>query len=203
MPTKLSVFNDALGLLGQPLLEDPEVESNEDAITLRGHWQSVVEIAHEKTAWDFAKVRWQCARLDQTPAHGYKYYYALPPDLLRLLYVSETGQADDETLAWEGEPGKIATDLETIYITYISDASTTAVGRWSASFAYYVATELAARSAGKINSSAVEHIIKERKKALSDAIGLDATQGPVKRARHGSWSRAARGGYLNSDREQG
>ena len=59
--------------------------------------------------------------------------------------------------------------------------------------ARYVATELALLTAPKINPDATEGIGKERKKALSDALGLDAVQGPRKRQRIGTWSRAARG----------
>lgn len=190
MPTKLSVFNDCLGLLGQTLL-DSDLDDNEDGDTLRGHWQSVIELAHEKTAWDFAKLRAECARSATEPVSGYLYYYTVPSDCLRILTVSASGIPGDNLIDWDGEPGKIATDAETVYITYVSTESLTQVGRWSASFAYYVATELAIRSAPKINASAVENITKERKKALSDAIGLDATQGPIRRRAHGSWSSAA------------
>lgn len=202
MATKLTVFNDALLLLGQPLLES-DLEEGTDGDLLRAAWEGCVKMAHEKTAWDFAKVRHQCARLAAVPEFGYQFYYAVPADCLRLLHVSETGDPNDRMLRYEGEHGKIATDAETVYIVYISDTSEAAVGRWSESFAYYVATVLAARVAPKINPDAVENIGKERKRALSDALGLDATQGPPQLRPHGSWARAARGFGFNSSREQG
>lgn len=201
MPTKTDVYNMALGLLGQTLV-DSDLDTTENTVVLNGHWNSVCELCHEKTAWDFAKVRVQLARLSSTPVFGYDYYYAVPSDLLRMLTISQSGLVGDDFLDYESEPGKIATSAETLYITYVSDTSISAVGRWSASFAYYVATELATRSMAKINPSAKDDIVRERKKAASDAIGLDATQGPPQQRRLGSWARAARGFRGNADREQ-
>ena len=200
MPTKLTVFNSALGLLAQPLMEDADAAGT-DGDTLRSHWDSVVDLCHEKTAWDQAKTRAILAQSATTPTHGYDYYYTLPADCLRILRLSPTGAIGDDLIHYEPEMGKIATDATAVYITYVSSTSRTAVGRWSESFAYYVATELAVRAAPKLNSSALDFVTKERKKALSDAVGLDAAQGPPIERRHGSWSRAARGG--TSNREQG
>jgi hypothetical protein len=201
MPTKTTVFNSTLGLLGQTLV-DSDTDDTENTRVLNAHWNSVVDLSHEKTAWDFAKVRAKLGRLDAAPVFGYKYYYGVPADLLRILDLSQSGQIGDDLIAYEQEPGKIATNAETVYMTYVSDTSRSLVGRWSESFAYYVATELAARSMAKINPSAADLIMKERKKAASDAIGLDATQGPPKTRRPGAWARAARGSRFSSNREQ-
>ena len=200
MATKLSVFNQALGLLAQPTITSVE-STKADVRELNAHWDNVVDLCHEATAWDFAKVRAELARQVSTPTFGYSYYYSLPADLLRILKLSETGEEGDELLAYEAEPGKIATSVETVYCLYVSNTSRSQVGRWSESFARYVACELALISCGKINSSREDFIIKQLRRAKSDATGLDATQGAPQRRRHGSWSRAARG--YQSNREQG
>lgn len=201
MPTKLTVFNDALGMLGQPLM-NTDLDSGEDSRALRGHWERVVALAHEKTGWDFAKVQWIAPRLATKPKYGYDYFYQLPPKFSRLLFASETGMPEDELLAYEMIDGKIAANVETLYLTCITLDSLEKVGEWTESFAHYVATELALAAAPRLNSSAVEPVTKERKKALSDATGLDATQGPPKRRPHGSWTRAARGFRTSINREQ-
>jgi hypothetical protein len=201
MATKVTVYNAALALLGQTLV-DSDTDDTENTRVLNGHWVSVVDLAHEKTAWDFAKVRMQLPRLDATPVFGYQFYYAVPGDLLRILSMSQSGQFGDDLVAYEQEPGKIATNADTVYMIYVSNTSRDAIGRWSESFAYYVATELATRAMAKINPSAADMITKERKKAASDAIGLDATQGPPKQRRPGAWARAARGSRFNNNREQ-
>lgn len=196
MPSKLTVFNTSIGLLGQSIINDPEVTNNDTARTLRGHWTTTVNRCHEKTAWDHAKVLAQLGRLAETPTFGYDYYYAVPSDCVRTLYISETGEKNNELLEFEKIEGKIATDVETVYLTYVTKDSIEAIGRWPDTFAYYVATELAFVSAPKINPEAMEEIGRERKKALADAIGIDAAQGPVIRRRHGSWSGAARLGRV-------
>ena len=201
MPTKLQVFNIALAMLGQPPMATEDA-TGEDGRWCRTNWDHAVELAHEKTGWDFAKVRVQCARQAAVPVHGYSYYYTIPSDCLRILYVSETENRGDELLSYEAEPGKIAASVETLYLTYVSETSIDAPGRWSASFARYVATELAVLCAPKLNPAQQEELARERKKALSDAVGLDATQGPPQRRRHGAWSSAARGFFLNRDREE-
>lgn len=201
MATRLSVFNDAMGLLGQPLLDSDE-QAGEDGDVLRGHWDSVVDLAHEKTAWDHAKVIVALSLLAETPPARWTYYYQLPGDLLRLLWLSQSGGQGDDLTDYEIVVGKVGTHAASVYAGYVSDVSRTAVGRWSESFAHYVATELAFRSAPKLNPSALAMLKDERKKALSDAVGLDATQGPPIRRRHGSWSGAARGFLANRNREQ-
>ena len=203
MPTKLSVFNDALGMLGQPLM-NTDLDAGEDGDSLRGHWERIVEMAHEKTGWDHAKVQWQAPRLAAKPKFGYTYFYQLPPRFSRLLFISETGMPNDDLLDYEIIEGKVAANVNSIYMVCVTLDTLDAgrVGEWTASFAHYVATELALAAAPRLNSSAVEPVTKERKKALSDAAGLDATQGPVKRRPHGSWSRAARGFRGSVDREQ-
>lgn len=202
MATQLTVYNSALALLGQTPLTSVD-QNNEDGRHLSEHWQPVVDLCHEKTAWDFARVKAELARQPTGPTFGYTYYYAIPSDCLRILHVSTTGSPRERFTDWEVDTTKLATNAETVYLSYVSETSRNNVGRWSESFAYYVACELALRCAPKINSSAVELIMKERRKAVSDAIGLDATQGPPQRRQHGSWSGAARGYYTNSsNREQ-
>lgn len=200
MPTKLSVFNDALGMLGQTVLDDAD-QTGEDGDTLRGHWTATVEYCHEKTGWNFAKTREELARSGTTPDHGYDYYYTLPATLMRLIYITQSGLPHDPLLDYENEDGKIATDAETVYITYVSSATVTTPGDWTNAFAHYVAAELARRAAPKINPSKEEKIDKEVRRAMSDAIGFDATQEPPKRRPMGSWSLAARG--LGTNNEQG
>lgn len=201
MPTKLTCFNQALRLLAQPQMQDV-ADTGEDGDQLRSAWQAAVEICHEATEWDHAIKRWQCNRLAATPTSGYDYYYVVPADCLRIIDISETGEPSDRLLDYKIEEGKIATNAQTVYIRYVSDDAMNNPGRWSQTFGYFVATELAAQCAPMLNQSALEHIVKERKKAKSDAIGLDAAQGPARRRPHGAWSRAARGWGTNIDREQ-
>lgn len=201
MPTKLTVFNDCLGMLGQKPL-DSDDEAGEDGDTMRYHWDDVVQYAHEKTGWNFAKRREELSQNATAPTSGYQYYYDLPATLKRIVYVSQSGLPHDPLLDYENEDGKLATDASTVYLTYVSDETATTPGEWTNSFAHYVAAELAMRCAPKINPSKEEKIEKMVKKTLNDAIGFDATQEPPKPRPLGSWALAARGLGNNSEQNR-
>jgi len=203
MPTKLTVFNSAVGIMGLNLLQS-DTAQNEVVRTLNTHWLPACEYCHEKTAWDHAKARANLGRLEAVPVSTYDYYYALPNDCLRVLHVSDTGDDGDDLLDYSIEEGKIATSMGAVYIVYVSDRRIDKPGAWSQTFADFVAADLALRAAPKLNPSAKDDAMKAVKRFGSDAIGLDATQGPTKLQKHGSWSRAARGYRRggNIDREQ-
>jgi len=185
--SRLSVFNGALALLGQPMAET-EDDRGEDMTMLRALWQQSVEFACEKTGWDHAKVRHQCARLAAKPAFGFRYYYLVPGDCLRILTVSDSGIPHDRLLDYQIESGRIAANADTVFITYLSDRDLNVTGHWPEQFAYYVSCELAFLACAKLNLSRRESIIKERRKALSDAISIDAVQGPAILKEPGSWA---------------
>lgn len=188
--SRLPVLNGALALLGQPLAED-ENERGEDLTLLRALWTQSVEFACERTGWDHAKRRHLCARLSVKPVFGYRYYYAIPPDCLRILTVSETGDPHDDLIEYEIEGGRIAANVETIAITYLSDVSLNVTGHWPEAFAHYVSCELAFLAAPKLNKNAFANIQVERRKALAEAISLDAAGGPPWLRGPGSWARHA------------
>ena len=51
-------------------------------------------------------MRYILARNDETPLFGYSYYYTVPSDCTRILWVSDTGLPEDEYLTGRGEPGR-------------------------------------------------------------------------------------------------
>lgn len=194
MPTQLSCFNDALLILGQAPLDNPNPNpSNERSRILNANWQPAVEHCLEQAAWDFAEKRGILSRVTPAPAFGYSFYYNLPADCLRLTFVSQSGLEGDDLLTYKVEEGKIATSAETVYAKWVSSETIAFPGRWSSTFARYVATELAVRSF-KLNASALEHAKDERKKAMREAPGVDAVQNPPQFRKPGQWVRVARFG---------
>jgi len=194
LATKLGVFNDALLILTQGVLDNPDPSpSNERSRVLNANWVPAVEACLERADWDFAEERAQLARVTPAPAFGFSYYYGLPTDCLRVTFVSETGIEGDDLLNYKIEKGKIATDAETLYLKYVSSTAISYPGRWSSNFARYVSAELAFRSL-KLNSSAEERAKKELKEAKSDAVGVDAVQNPPTFRKPGQWVQAARTG---------
>jgi hypothetical protein len=194
--TQLTVFNDALLILGQaPLDNAAPSPSNERSRVLNANWQGTVEYCLEQAAWDFAEERGALSRLTDAPAFGYRYYYALPDDCLRVTFVSESGMEEDNLLRYKVEKGRIATDAEAVYAKWVSSTAIDAPGRWSSTFARFVATELAVRTAPKLNASALVFATKEREKVKPEAEGVDSAQNPPQFRKAGSWARAARFGY--------
>jgi len=146
MATKISVFNTALGYMGKTALQSPE-DDDENGRTLRSHWVPAVDAAFESGGWNFAMKRVQLSRTSPAPTFGFEYYYNLPSDWQRIIYVSATGFENDPLLFYEEEDGKIATNADRVYLKYVSNLSRFEVGKWSQAFADYVAGELADRSA--------------------------------------------------------
>jgi hypothetical protein len=198
MPTRLSVFNGALRLLEQTALQDPDAAVDR-AERLRDAWDSTVLRCFEADEWNFARLRAQLSRVDPAPLFGWRYYYNLPADIKRLVFVSETGEPDDPLRHYIVENGKIATDAETVYVAYMSTTVRDFPGKWGENFAAWVSAELAYECLA-LNTSAADKIDKERLRRSRMAIAVDAVQNPPAERQQGSWASAARRG---SGREMG
>lgn len=202
MATKVSVFNTAMGYMGLPPFTSPD-DDDENGRTLRSHWESAVNTCFEAGGWNFAAKRVELARSAAVPAFGYQYYYGLPADWQRLLFVSESGYERDPLLFYEEEDGKIACDSERIYIKYVSNTLRFAVGSWSQAFADYVSAELADRSAAKLAHDKVEDCSKRLKKNKSNALSIDAVVQPGKFRRPGRWVTSNRGRFASRENGRG
>lgn len=203
MASQLTVYNNTLALLQQSPLSTPDPNpTTESSRMLNANWESIVETCFEQGDWDFAQVRGILARSAETPAFGYAYYYEIPADMLRFTYVSETGAVNDPLLRYQIEGGRIATDATAIYATWVSTNARDTPGRWSATFARYVAAELAFRCL-KLNTSAAEAIEKERGSTKKLSLGIDAVSDPPAFRAPGSWVRAIRSGSRQIGSEQG
>ena len=191
MADKLSVWCDALFILGISSVNTTTPE-DEATRTLNEAWQGTVEGCLEQGDWDFAKERDQLARSSPAPAFGYSYYYTLPSDCLRLVFISQSGLPSDPLLRYTNEKGKIATDAETVYAVWVSSDAITAPGRWSSSFARFVSASLAERCL-KLNPGAKDDVALALKKSKPQAEGVDAVQQPPVFRKPGRWATAGRG----------
>jgi len=198
MATKIGVFNAALGLLGITSLASP-TDDNEVGRTLRSHWEAASDAAFEAGIWNFATERVELARLSAVPTFGYAYYYQLPADYQRLGFITETGRENDPLLGYKEEKGRIATDAERVFISYVSNLARVAVGNWSQAFADYVSAELANRAAPKIAIDQVDKMPKVLKDAKSNALNIDAVVQPPQFRRPGRFIRAVMRGSRNQE----
>lgn len=194
MPTKLNVFNGALLILAQPIMVSP-FDVREDGKLLRERWEAAVNAAYEIGDWNSAIVRKKLSQSATAPEWGYKYYYPLPPDFVRMVQINSTGQRHDDDIEYQIEGKGIATDASDIYIRYVSSELLVLVpGEWSQSFADYVSASLAFLVAPKINASqlqAASQIMEQRRKV---ALAVDAVQSPPEIRKPGNFVRAVRYG---------
>lgn len=196
MSSTLECWNDALFLLELPRVSST-TPSNEATRLFNEAWYGVAQTCLEQGEWDFAKVRGELSRTT-APAFGYDYYYLVPSDSLRLVFVSETGEPNNPLLRYAHEGNKIATDAETVYAIWVSKTAIDTPGRWSASFARLVSANLAERGL-KLNPGAAQRVADAIKKAKPAAEGVDAVQNPPAFRRSGRWASSIRG---HSSREQ-
>lgn len=189
MPTKHEVLNAAAILCGEPPLQDVDEESEAGRV-LRDRYNPAVAACFEAQGWNFAEARAALARLSETPAWGYDYYYQTPGDMVRILAISETGEEDSTTIKWRLEQGKIATDATSLYVRYTSSANIPLPGMWTQSFADWVAAEVAVRSCPKLNPKNINICADAAKVARRMARTVDGSQNAAVPLRRSSWARA-------------
>ena len=199
MGSKLETWQAAARLLGMtsPTSDTP---SNELTRAFNEAWDGAVLSCLEVGDWDFARKRDELSRVLPAPAFGWDYYYSIPADSKRLVYVSQSGQPKDPLLSYEIEEGKIATNATTLYAIWISSTAKDTPGRWSQNFADYVAAKLA-KSCLKLNPGAAEEVDRELKRTKPAAEGIDAVQNAPAQRRMGQWASAnRRGGWREQAR---
>lgn len=198
MPSVLGIWNEALALLGLMPLSD--LNGTSDAARQMGDlWTRVPAAILEEADWNSAMTRVALGRLDETPAHGYAYFYQMPSDVVRIVYLNDTGDEDDPFEAWQEEQGKIATGAEAVYLWYISNEGQINPGKWQQVLADYVAAEMAARAAGRLAPKLLAGVMDERNRRQRMAKAIDGKNNPPRRHRPGRWARARLGGIRGSE----
>ena len=202
MPTKLSVYNGALRLLGKTRLDDTD-EDDKAAVALSDAWDDVVRGCFEEYPWNFAAERAQLELLETTPVHTFTSHYAKPADWLATINITVSANDDDKLIAYSDEAGGatqpkgvIATSSTSVYLRYISDLYITRIGNWSQKFADYVAAKLAQECCQEItgNTSKMEDIDREKRKRKHEATNWDSRQNPMRVMPPGRLVRARLGG---------
>ena len=197
MPTKIGIWNEALAILGrQPVSTIDPVDDATRA--LADHWTRVPDAVLEEQNWNSSIRRVQLQRLADGPTHGYRYFYQMPRDWMRIVELNDTGGERDVFEAWRQENDKIATDADQIYLWYVASAlQDEAIGRWSQALADYVSAKLALRMVPRFAPKSMADAAALEKKRRRLAMALDAMANPPKRHTPGMWSRSRLGGIRN------
>lgn len=200
--TKLALYNGALRRLGSRELASL-TEAREPRRVLDGVWGAANEIvlrALEAGDWNFAiRAVMGTASASVEPPFGLAYAFEKPSDLRRLLTLCSdeafsTPLTDRE---YVDEADYWFSDLDTIYVRYISDDGAYGLNDagWSEAFKDYLECDLAARACERITNSGAKRDLleRDRARALKTAKANDAMAEGVKFPPRGSWA-LARGG---------
>lgn len=134
MASKIGIVNHALVLLGASRISSL-TELTQEATKMSEVYETVRDELLRSHIWNFAIKRASLAKLVETPAFEYAFYFQLPSDCLRVI------KTDDETVPHKIEGKKIATDASTVKIKYIRND--TVESEYDAQFTAAFATRLA------------------------------------------------------------
>lgn len=211
MATRLSVYNDALRLIGsQPIaaLTDniPQVQALNESFT------DVVLDALSLTPWNFAIKTVQInADPAATPAIGYQFAFQKPDDWIATIAASEYPDIRDAYVyefedLFKDSAGLLHSDTDTLYLEYISTdfAEEAGIAAWSHLFARYISAALALDIVQRLNQSSTDRdkIEREARMRLAKAKSRDARDEKEARIRSGSWNRAQRGFGVRQNRQR-
>jgi hypothetical protein len=208
MTTKLLVMNDALRLLGEQPLSDPN-DLRLAGVTLRDAWNGALLASLETGTWNTFHKRAALAQLPVPPVFGWRYAYQLPNDHLRTIFITDLPHVTDSTPSgsWKDENGAILSNAANLYICYISTDNIARFGDWDQVFADLVAAELAMRCQPTLNSSSevADRIERKFKERRSQAKAFDAMKNPPQRLPPGRFRNARLGFGVSrmNDGEQG
>lgn len=199
--TQLQLYNDALQMCEErplaTLTEARKPRYELDRVWLAGG----VNDCLEESDWDFGR-RTIEATYDPSiqPDFGYLHAFKKPDDWLRTSGVSDDPYFENALTRYQDEAGYWWSDLQTIYIKYIS--SDPAYGgdftKWTGAFKQFAASHFASKVVGVLthDKSVIQKVMALRENLLSSARSKDAMNDPPGFFPRGQWSRARRGMFF-------
>jgi hypothetical protein len=112
--TDVDICNQALGLVTEAPIQSLE-DDTKAARLLNLHYDTTRESELKKHAWSFAILRSSLTAVDAAAMpvgenQVYTYGYEVPPDALRILPLTDTGEAHGVSIPWKMEGGLILTN---------------------------------------------------------------------------------------------
>lgn len=204
MATRLSVYNGALGYLGQrrlaSLTEDNESRRLCDSLWIEGQ---IVRYLLEEGLWKFAL---RTSRIEATPSYApgeaflgaYRCAFEKSEDWVRTARVSDDPQFSFPLLRYSEEAGFLYAERDPVWVQFVSDDDEYGgdPSHWTTTFEAWAHLYIAFRLAPSINSSKadMENLERLMLRARLDALAKDAMQGPTVFPPLGSWANARRRG---------
>lgn len=198
MTTKLSVYNGALRNLGSRNLASLS-ENRESRRVLDTAWDGgFVDEILELGQWVFAT---RTVEISYDPSittdFGYTYGFGKPDDFVRTAGVCQDELFQIPLLDYRDENGFWWSNLDTIYVSYISNDTSFGndLSLWPQTFIDFAEKNLALKVCKRLTQSDNDEVILQKKveKALVKARSIDAMADPVRFAPRGRWANARLG----------
>jgi hypothetical protein len=203
MASKLSLYTGALRILKErrlgSLTENREPRRLLDDAWGDGSTSGAVKYCLEMGQWAFAT---RTVQADYSPSvepdFGYRYAFDQPDDMVRPTGIYRDEHCLSPLLLYSDERRYWYTDLQTIYVSYVSNGPDYGadLSLWPESFAKLVEAYLAKEIVGNLTQGDSKAQLAERhwEKIKLEARSIDAMNKPTKFTPQGSWGRSRHGG---------
>lgn len=186
----LSIYNDALFLLGLEQLISVNDDSNRRAVLDAALSQSTVEYHLEDTAWHFAITS---AKIDYNPSveptWGYRRAFDKPANLLRIDGVFYDEYFRNPLKSYVDEGDYLFADVDTLFFKYVPNTALSQPNAWPAYFRKVIAAELAVAASGPLQVDPTRATLTLQDRVAS-AKSNDAMQSPPRLISEGNWVRS-------------
>jgi len=206
MATKLSLYNGALALLGETPLSSLSEDRPARYWLDRAFDSNIIDYCLEQSLWNWAtRTKEITASTTIIPSYGPSYAFEVPNDFKGVVSIWIDPNFKVPLEDYIIEAGVIYTDIDTIYLKYVSNAPTYGgnLARFPETFSKYVEARLAGEAQPNITNS--DNVFKRieiaERTALSKAKNSDKRDKPLNRLPLSNWTQSRMGRYgFNSDR---
>lgn len=205
--TRLTLYNGALRECQERELASLS-ENREPRRLLDGVWtggMGLVSFVLQQKQWRFGR---RSVELSPEPAiepsFGRANAFAQPTDFVRTCKFCSDERMDVPLLDYEIEAGYWYSDVDTIYLSYISNDADYGgdLTLWPPNFVLYVETHMASLIAGRLTGNKTDRndLLKLAAIRLKEAAATDAMESPTEFPPMGTFARARLGGMSRGDR---
>lgn len=186
----MSIYNDALQLIGLPHIASVTDDSVERGTLDVALGSGLVESLLEDTGWGWATSSYKMNNNPGlAPAWGFPWVFNEPPDYLRLVGVYTDEFMNSRLQDYKHESGVFYSHWNTLYLEYVSLTVLTSPSDWPKSFSRLVAAGLAKSACVTLNAQPriIQRIDTEFNVRRKRAISNDVVQLPPGKLTQGSW----------------
>jgi len=187
MATIVGICNEALIRLGSPTITGL-TDSQPEAVKCNAIFTEMRDNLLRAHPWNFALKRKKLAKESEQPAFGYSAQYTLPADFIRVVALFDRDTAEGPPPAYKLEGMKVLSDVESIYLLYVSRV--TDPNAMPPDFRHALSVRIAAELAGNLAESTVmrEALQEEfRREALPSARAADALEDSPRMIPESDW----------------